>query len=75
MLLIAAVGIVFGIVVDLVGFSFMFGAFVAGALLRDLGWFMASLRLWPATKAVVDRRRLEELTADPPHDSYTHDSP
>ena len=34
-----------------------------GALLRDFGWFRSSVKLWPTWDAVLDWKRIEQLSA------------
>ncbi|HYH65172.1 MAG TPA: hypothetical protein VD866_10800 [Urbifossiella sp.] len=36
-----------------------------GAAVRDLGTFRRTLRIWPATAAVIDRDRLDRLLGEP----------
>lgn len=41
----------------------LIGAFVAGALLRDVGWFRQQIIGWPLTCAIVDWQEVERLVA------------
>jgi hypothetical protein len=43
--------------------------FVVGVLLRDLGHFRMTVQLWPATAAVLDQRKLDELLGELPPDA------
>ena len=36
---------------------------LAGALLRDFGWFVRTARAWPAAAAVIDWPRVDQLLA------------
>ena len=69
--LLAGIGIGVGILLARPAVSWLCGAFISGALVRDLGYFRRTVQLWPTTRAILDRERLEELIADPPGDNYS----
>lgn len=45
------------------------GTAFLGAMLRDLGYYRQTVRLWPATQAILDQVRLDELLAAPNKDA------
>ncbi|MBP3959399.1 hypothetical protein J8F10_29500 [Gemmata sp. G18] len=51
--------------------AWFIGGITTGALLRDLGYFRQTIRLWRATETIIDRQKLDELVADPPDANYS----
>ena len=49
----------------------LLGGMIFGILVRDLGYFRQTVRLWPASEAVIDRAKLAMLTEQPLDDSET----
>lgn len=70
-LLVGVAGVAAGVLLDRPFVAWMVGGMAAGGLLRDLGYFRQTVQLWPATRAVINREKLEELLADPPNDNYS----
>lgn len=70
LLVLLAVAIAVCAAFDAPELAIVLAAAVGGAASRDIAYLQASDRVLPALRAVIDRKRLEELTADPPHDSY-----
>ena len=51
--------------------AWLLGGMILGMLARDLGNFRQTVRLWPASEAVMDRAKLAMLTEQPLDDSET----
>ena len=62
-------------VVDVPMAAALLGAFITGALLRDVGWFRQQIIGWPLTCAIIDWQRVEQLvTSDKPIPDDDHPS-
>jgi hypothetical protein len=70
-LLIPVLGIGAGLLTDEYYVAWLTRGMALGILVRDLGALRVALKLWPATRAIIDRERLDELLAEPPDDNYS----
>ncbi len=68
LLLIGGISVAVFLAIDNVTGAYVVGGMFAGIFLRDFGMSLRAIRLWSATRAVIDRRMLDHLLNEHPLD-------